>query len=80
MEKLMMEIDSYFYKRLLADYPDLTKNELRLCAFLRLNLSSKEISSITQQTPHSITVARSRVRKKIGLETNEKLTNFLIKF
>ena len=79
-EKLFLEIDGDFYKRLLKEYPELTKNELRLCAFMRLNLSSKEISSITQQTPHSIVVARSRLRKKINLEENKSLTNFLLKF
>lgn len=79
-EKLFLEIDSDFYKRLLEKYPDLTKNELRLCAFMRLNLSSKEISSITQQSPHSIVVARSRLRKKIGLEEQTSLTSFFLKF
>lgn len=79
-EKLFMETDGDFYKRLLEKYPNLTKNELRLCAFLRLNFSSKEISAITQQSPHSIVVARSRLRKKIGLDENQSLTNFLVKF
>ncbi|WP_068599285.1 helix-turn-helix transcriptional regulator [Vaginella massiliensis] len=75
-----METDSDFYKRLLEKYPNLTKNELRLCAFLRLNFSSKEISAITQQSPHSIVVARSRLRKKIGLDESQSLTNFLVQF
>lgn len=79
-EKLFMETDGDFYKRLLDKYPNLTKNELRLCAFLRLNLSSKEISAITQQSPHSIVVARSRLRKKINLDENKSLTNFLVQF
>ena len=63
-EKLYLEIDGDFYKRLLEKFPDLSKNELRLCAFLRLNLSSKEIASITQKSPQTITVARHRLRKK----------------
>lgn len=79
-EKLFMETDGDFYKRLLEKYPNLTKNELRLCAFLRLNFSSKEISAITQQSPHSIVVARSRLRKKISLDENTSLTNFMMKF
>lgn len=75
-----MEIDDEFYKRILQKHPNLSKNELRLCAFLKLNLSSKEISEITQQTPHSITVARSRLRKKMNIEKDESLPNYFIKF
>ncbi len=77
-EKLFIETDEDFYKKLLERYPSLTKNELRLCVFLRQNLSSKEISAITQQSPHSIVVARSRLRKKLGLEESQSLSNFLI--
>lgn len=79
-EKVFMETEGDFYKKLLSDFPSLTKNEIRLCAFLRMNLSSKEISAITQQSPHSIVVARSRLRKKIRLPENESISNFLIKF
>lgn len=60
-----------FYDGLLKDHPNLTKNEKRLCAFLKLNMSSKEISSITNQTTHSITIARTRLRKKLGLSNQE---------
>ena len=79
-DKLFIETDEDFYKKLLDKYPSLTKNELRLCVFLRQNLSSKEISAITQQSPHSIVVARSRLRKKLGLEESQSISNFLIQF
>lgn len=79
-DKLFIETDGDFYKKLLNKYPALTKNELRLCVFLRQNLSSKEISAITNQSPHSIVVARSRLRKKLGLEESQSISNFLIKF
>ncbi|WP_314244544.1 tetratricopeptide repeat protein [Empedobacter tilapiae] len=79
-EKVFIETDGVFYKKLLNDFPNLTKNEIRLCAFLRMNLSSKEISAITRQSPHSIVVARSRLRKKIGLDEKESINNFFIKF
>lgn len=78
--KIFMETEEQFYKKLLYEFPDLTKNELRLCAFLKLNLSSKEISDITHQSPHSIVVARSRLRKKLNLSSSESLNNFLIKY
>ena len=66
-----------FYKKLGALYPDLTPNELKLCAFMRLNMSTKEISAITYQSLNSITVARSRLRQKLGVAKDENLVMFL---
>ncbi len=68
-----------FYKKLNTDYPDLTPNELRLCAFFRLNMTTKEIAAITYQSANSIVVARYRLRKKLGLEKEENLVSFLSK-
>ncbi|WP_300672135.1 tetratricopeptide repeat protein [Soonwooa sp.] len=79
-EKLFKETHEDFYKKLLAKYPDLTRNEIRLCAFLKMNLSSKEISAITQQSYNSITIARHRLRKKLGIDENQNLTNYLLSF
>lgn len=69
--KVFIETNSDFYKNLLKNFPNLTKNELRLCAFLRMNLSSKEISAITNQSINSIIIARHRLRKKLKID-NEK--------
>jgi len=77
-EKILIETDGEFYKRLLKKVPNLSKNEIRLCTFLKMNLSSKEISGITQQSIHSIDVARSRLRKKLQLPPEASLTNFLV--
>jgi len=60
-----------FYDNLLVKHPDITTNEKRLAAFLKLNMSSKEISMITKQSVHSITVARTRLRKKMGLSNKD---------
>jgi DNA-binding CsgD family transcriptional regulator len=62
-----------FYAALLNQYPDLTQNELKICAFLKLNLNSKEIASITQKSLHSIETMRSRVRKKMNLSRDANL-------
>ncbi len=61
-------VHSTFYQTLQERYPSLTPNERKLCAFLRLNMSTKDISAITHQTVNSITVARSRLRKKLNIE------------
>lgn len=79
-EKLFMETDEAFYKKLLQKFPTLTNNEIRLCAFAKMNFSTKEISAITKQSNNSILVARSRLRKKIGLDENQSLTVFLKNF
>ncbi len=75
--------DTYknFYNKLCADHNDLTQNERRLTAFLKLNMSTKEISMITRQSVHSIEVARTRLRKKLGLSnTDINLVSYLGKY
>ncbi len=72
-----MEVHKDFHHRLTTTYPNLTTNERKLCAFMVLNMSTKDISSITYQSEHSIKIARYRLRKKLGLSKNENLTSFL---
>ncbi|HDO28153.1 MAG TPA: tetratricopeptide repeat protein [Bacteroidetes bacterium] len=79
-EVRFQNVHSDFYKNLVKKYPDLTANELRLCAFLKLNLNTKEISSITHQSVNSIDVARSRLRQKLGLSKEDNLTSFFAGF
>ncbi len=67
-----------FFQRLIELFPDLTPAEMRLAAFLRLNLSSKEIASILFITPDSVKTARNRLRKKMNLSPDENLNRFLI--
>lgn len=66
-----------FYQKLGEKYPDLTPNEIKLCAFLRLNMTTKDISSITFQSLKSIQVARARLRKKLGITRDENLVSLL---
>lgn len=72
-------VHSTFYQSLQERFPSLTPNERKLCAFLRLNMSTKDISAITQQSLNSITVARSRLRKKLQIEGEDvHLIDFLL--
>ena len=66
-----------FYKNLSSKFPDLSPNELRMCAFLKLNMATKDIASVTYQTTNSIDVARHRLRQKFGLGKDENLVAFL---
>ena len=72
------EVHSDFYDRLTEKFPNLTPNELRLSAFLKLNMTTKDISAITFQSEHSIVMARSRLKKKLGVQ-DDSLTTFLHK-
>lgn len=75
------QIHPEFYNNLLRDFPNLTQNELKLCAFLRLNMSTKEISLITHQNVVSIEKARIRLRKKLNInETGLSMSYFLSNF
>lgn len=75
------DFDSGFYRRLVKEHPELSTNERRLCALLNLNLSTKDISEITRQSPHSIKIARYRLRNKLGLTgTKTTLQEYLTRF
>lgn len=61
-------------KKIIAD---ITANELKLCAFLRLNLSSKEMCMLLNITPESVNKARYRLRKKLDMGSKDNLIIFL---
>ena len=67
-----------FYESLTLSIPDISVREKRLCAFLRMNMTTKEIAAITFQTPNAIDVARFRLRKKINVENEEGFMRFLM--
>jgi DNA-binding CsgD family transcriptional regulator len=73
-------IHENFFRHLHRDYPDLTSNDLRFCAYLRLNLSSKDIAHLMNITLKGVEVARYRIRKKINLPSHKSLTEFMIEF
>lgn len=80
-ELRFQQVHPAFYEKLQRDFPDLSLNERRLCAFLKLNMTTKEISAITGQSLNSIQVARWRMRKKLNLQdAEEALTDFFSKY
>lgn len=77
-EATFNETNPDYLKRLSERFPDLTLNDLKLCIFLNMNLRTKEIAVITQQNIKTIEVARTRLRKKLGLDnTTTNITAFL---
>ena len=72
------QVHEQFYRSLIEKFPDLSPSERRLCAFLKLNMTTKEISALTHQNAKSIDVARTRLRKKLSLTgTDHNLITFL---
>ena len=70
-----------FIRNLEKKHPKLSNNERKLCSFLLMNMSSKDISTITGQTVHSINIARSRLRNKLNLvHSGEELGSYLLNF
>ena len=81
VEKTLADGNDIFYENLLREHPNLTKNERKLCLFIHMKMSTKEISNITNQSLGSINVARSRLRQKFGLTGDDKsLITYLDKF
>ncbi|MDE7091028.1 MAG: tetratricopeptide repeat protein, partial [Bacteroidales bacterium] len=74
------QVYSSFYDNLLRNYPSLTARDLRLCAFLRLGLSTKEISIITFREVRSVESSRNRLRKKMNIPADADLTEFFSHF
>ncbi|MEM1123490.1 MAG: triple tyrosine motif-containing protein, partial [Bacteroidota bacterium] len=67
-----------FIQRLREKYPQLTKNDRKLCAYLRMNLSTKEIAPLMNISVRGVEVARYRLRKKIDLDSSVNLTEFML--
>lgn len=81
IKSFVPKFESDFYRNLIQAYPSLTLNERRLCVFLNMSLTTKEISDITRQSVQSINTARGRLRRKLGINgDNISMQEFLSKF
>jgi len=69
-----------FLKRIKIEFPNLTPRELKLCAYLRMNISSKEISVLMNISTRGVEISRYRLRKKLNLAREDNLTNFILNF
>ncbi len=73
-------VDKDFLKKLKTIHPLLTPNDLRLCAYLRLNLSSKEIAPLLNISVRSVEIKRYRLRKKMNLNHENGLAEYILSF
>lgn len=77
-EEAFNNADKDFLKKIKSKHTSLTSNDLRLCAYLRLNLSSKEIAPLLNISVRSVEVKRYRLRKKMNLEHETSLTGYIL--
>lgn len=74
------KVNQAFYKNIKDQFESLTQGELELCGYIRLKLSGKEIANLRNVNPDSITKAKQRLRKKLGLGPNADLYTFMQSF
>lgn len=74
------QVHSDFLKRIGDQYGHLSQNDYKLCAYLRLNLTSKEISTLMGISLRGVESGRYRLRKRLGLDQDVNLTEFLMRF
>lgn len=77
-EEAFNNADKDFLKKIKSKHPSLTPNDLRLCAYLRLNLTSKEIAPLFNISTRSVEVKRYRLRKKMDLAHEASLTDYIL--
>ena len=78
-EEAFNHADKNFFKKVKEKHPELTSNDLRLCVYLRMNLSSKEIAPLLNISHRSVEIKRYRLRKKISLNRNVNLNDYFIR-
>lgn len=72
------KIHNDFFKKLKTINPKITRRELRLCAFIKMNLSNKEIAPLLNISVRGVETARYRVRKKLNIEQEMSFNDFLV--
>ena len=73
------QVHEDLFRKLKELYPDLTPREISLCAYLRMNISSKEIATLMNISTRGVEISRYRIRKKLGIDRNANLTDFMMK-
>lgn len=71
------EVHPSFFTKLKEKHPNLTENELRLCAYCKMNISNKHIAQMLSVQPQTIIIARYRMRKKMGLPKEVLLDDYI---
>jgi len=81
MDHLLLELENssnHFQDQLKHKHPSLTAYELRLCTYLKANLSTKEIATLLNITPDSVKKAKHRLRKKIQAKPDSSIMQVIM--
>lgn len=74
------EVHGNFLKKMKEAYPTLTPHELKMCAYLRLNMTTKDITQMLNISVRGVEISRYRLRKKLGLDSETNLNEFMLNF
>jgi DNA-binding CsgD family transcriptional regulator len=77
IESQLEKIHPGFFNRLQAKHPTISVKDKKLCAYLRIGLTSKEISGLQNISPKSVEIARVRMKKKLKLSDKTRIVNYL---
>jgi ligand-binding sensor domain-containing protein/DNA-binding CsgD family transcriptional regulator len=77
-KKHFEQVHGEFFTRLKTNYPDLTPKDLKMCAYLRINLTTKEIAPLMNISVRGVEISRYRLRKKLNLDNNANLIDFMM--
>lgn len=77
-DRYFESINKNFYTRLKQSHPEISANDLKICALIKLNLSIKEMATILNISPDSVKTSRYRLRKKLKLAADDNLTDFIM--
>ena len=72
------QVHENFFKRLRLKFPELTPKDQKLCAYLRMNLTTKEIAPLLNISVRGVEISRYRLRKKLGLNSEVNLVAFIM--
>jgi len=72
------QVHANFFKNLRAKYPELTPKDQKLCAYLRMNLATKEIAPLLNISVRGVEISRYRLRKKLNLDPDVNLVSFIM--
>ena len=70
----------YFFRKLKESYPQLTQSDLRLCAYLQMNLTSKEVAQLMNISVRGVESHRYRLRKRLDIPSDKNLFEFISTF
>ncbi len=80
IQQKVVETHKVFFNKMLSDFPELTQTELKVLAYIRINLNTKEIANIQNVSIDAIRKTRYRIRKKLQMQPDQSLEKFILQY